>query len=288
MSSIADHTSQAFTKLLLLGDSKAGKTTSLISLVRAGYHLRILDFDNLLGSLARRVNLECPELAPNVEFRSLRDSYKGTAAGTVLSGKPKAWIDSLALLNRWKYDDLDLGVPAEWGANTILVVDSLSRWCDAAYDFHDAMTPVGKGSGEKDGRAIYGNAQDDVERQLANLTSPAFETNVIVICHGVYMDNPDGTRKIFPQGVGQKLSPKIPQYFPNYVRITKRGEDRKLELKSSVMIDLANELPPSLSNKEFSPDTGLAEIFAGLRGQPAPIGAEPLRKPQVAMLQRRA
>ena len=35
-------------------------------------------------------------------------------------------------------------------------------------------------------------------------------TNVIVIAHGTYLDLPDGTKKIFPQGVGQKLSPKIP------------------------------------------------------------------------------
>ena len=35
----------------------------------------------------------------------------------------------------------------------------------------------------------------------------SFATNLIVIAHGTYMDLPDGTTKIFPQGVGQKLSP---------------------------------------------------------------------------------
>ncbi len=262
MPSLADHHSSSLIKLLLLGDAKSGKTTALASLVAAGYRLRILDFDNLLDPLVGRLKALNPELLANVEYRSLRDRYKGTPAGVVIDGKPRAWIESLKMLNRWQYDDMDLGSPASWGPNCILVIDSLSRWCDAAYDFHaDAA------GSRSDGRMIYGNAQDDVEKQLAGLTSPSFETNVIVICHGVYMDQPDKTTKIFPQGVGQKLSPKIPQYFPNYIRITKSGERRRLQLRSDPMIDLANTRPDLLT-ADLDPDTGLAEFFAALKGQP--------------------
>lgn len=263
----------------------SGKTTSLASLVTAGYKLRILDFDNLLDTLAMRIRNECPENLDNVEYRSLRDSYKGTLTGTLIDGKPKAWIDSLKLLNRWQYDDVDLGIPGQWGSDVILVIDSLSRWCDSAYDFHDAMTPKGK-SGEADGRAIYGNAQDDVERQLANLTSPSFNANVIVICHGNYMAQADGTTKIFPQGVGQKLSMKIPQYFPNYIRLTKRGEKRTLQLKSDAMIDLANTRPDIFTDRDLDPSTGLAEFFAVLKGQPAKIEGKPSTKPVPTLVRR--
>lgn len=285
MPSLANHHLTSITKLLLIGDSKSGKTTSLTSLVTAGYHLRILDFDNLLDPLAARLRRINPELVNNVEYRSLRDVYKGTAAGTTIDGKPKAWIDSLKLLNRWQYDDVDLGIPGQWGPDVVLVIDSLSRWCDAAYDFHEVMTPAGR-SGEKEGRAIYGNAQDDVERQLANLTSPSFATNVIVICHGTYIDNPDGTRQIFPQGVGQKLSPKIPQYFPNYIRLTNRAGKRTMQLRSDAMISLANNLPPDMAERDLDPATGLAEIFAALRGQAATDGA-PAPKPKSVTLVRR-
>lgn len=284
MPSLADHHSSNLVKLLLLGDAKSGKTTSLASLVAAGYNLRILDFDNLLDPLAGRIRRTCPERLESVEFRSLRDAYKGTAAGTIIDGKPKAWIDSLRMLNHWKYDDVDLGVPGTWGHNCILVIDSLSRWCDAAFDFHDVMTPKGK-SGESDGRAIYRNAQDDVERQIANLTSPSFNTNVILICHGTYMDRPDGTTQIFPQGVGQKLSPKIPQYFPNYIRLTRRGEKRVMQLKSDAMISLANNLSPDLATADLDPDTGLAQFFAGLTA-PA-TKPEPPAKPKTVTLIRR-
>jgi AAA domain len=286
MPSLANHHSNTFVKLLLLGDAKSGKTTSLASLIAAGYRLRILDFDNLLDTLAMRVRADCPERLDNVEYRSIRDAYKGTAAGTVIDGKPRAWIDSLKMLNRWAYDDIDLGVPAEWGPECVLVIDSLSRWCDSAYDFHEVMSPKGR-SGDADGRAIYGNAQDDVEKQLANLTSPSFRTNVIVIAHGNYMAQADGTTKIFPQGVGQKLSPKIPQYFPNYIRMSKRGDKRTLQLKSDAMIDLANTRPDVLGDRELPADTGLAEFFAVLREPPAkPVEDSTPPRPKALTLRR--
>lgn len=272
MPSLSAHQSNSFTKLLLLGDAKSGKTGSLVSLVKAGYRLRILDLDNLLDILKYKIIEECPDKLDNVEFRSVRDKYKPGPGGTMIDGKPKAWTDSLKLLNNWKYTDetsgeeIDYGSPADWGTDTILVIDSLSRWCDAAYDFHEAIIPRGK-SGDYDGRAVYGNAQDDVEKQIAMLMSNTIRTNVIVIAHGTYMDLPDGTKKIFPQGVGQKLSPKIPQYFPNYVRYKNKSGKRTIQLESDAMIDLANTRPNAL-NKELPIETGLADFFAALRDTP--------------------
>jgi hypothetical protein len=273
MPSLADHQSNDFVKLLLLGDAKSGKTGSLVSLVKAGYRLRILDLDNLLDILKYMILAECPELLNQVEFVTLRDNYKATASGTMIDGTPKAWINSLKLLNRWKYDDIDLGVPAEWGADTILVVDSLSRWCDAAYDFHESAIPRGK-SGDFDGRAVYGNAQDDVEKQLASLTSRSFRTNLIVIAHGTYMIQGDGSTLIFPQGVGQKLSPKIPQYFSNYIRYKNRAGKRTIQLESDSMINLATTNPAAMP-KELDIADGLAKFFEILRVAPGKIEPRP-------------
>lgn len=275
MPSLSQHQSNEFTKLLLVGDSKSGKTGSHVSLVDAGYKLRVLDFDNLLDILKYKVLEKCPDKLDNVEFRTLRDKIKAGSQGAVIDGKPKAWIDAIKMLDHWKYDDVDLGVPAQWGADCILVIDSLSRLCDAAYDFHESIIPVGKKTGEFDARAVYGNAQDDVERLLAMLTSPNFGTNVIVIAHGTYMDLPDGTKKIFPQGVGQKLSPKIPQYFPNYIRYKNKGGNRTIQLVSDNIIDLANT-NPSVLDKDLPIETGLATLFAALR--PAPKKLTLVRK----------
>lgn len=278
MATLSNHQSNSSTKVLLLGDAKSGKTGSLVSLVAAGYKLRILDFDNLLDILKYKILDECPDKIDNVEFRTLRDKYKAGAQGSVLDGKPQAWVNAIRMLDNWKYTDedgseVDLGKPALWGADTILVVDSLSRLCDAAYDFHESIIPRGK-SGDYDGRAVYGNAQDDVEKVLAMLTSRGFATNLIVIAHGIYQDLPDGTTKIFPQGVGQKLSPKIPQYFPNYIRYKNVAGKRVMQLVSDPMIDLANTRPDAFKEKTLPIETGLAEFFAALRGQPAEPGTQ--------------
>jgi hypothetical protein len=265
MTSLADHHSTSIVKLLLLGDAKVGKTGSLVSLVAAGYKLRILDFDNLLDYFYQLVKERCPDRLGNVDYRTLRDPIRAGSSGAVISGKPAAWINAIKMLDSWKYDDIDLGVPSTWDADTILVIDSLSRLCDAAYDFHEATIPKGK-SGEVDGRAIYGNAQDDVEKVIGMLTARSFNTNVIVICHGVYQTLPDGSTRIFPQGVGQKLSPKIPQYFPNYVKYKMDGQGKRtIQLESDNMIALgaARKLPNNLD-----PSTGLADFFAAFRAPP--------------------
>lgn len=267
MPSLANHQSNNLVKLLLLGDAKSGKTGSLVSLVKSGYNLKILDFDNLLDILKYKILEECPNRLGSVEFRSLRDKTKSGPNGTVMDGKPSAWINGLRMLDHWKYDDdgttIDLGKPANWGADSILVIDSLSRMCDAAYNFHESIIPRGR-SGDFDGRAVYGNAQDDVEKVLGMLTSDGFATNLIIIAHGTYMDLPDGTKKIFPQGVGQKLSPKIPQYFANYVRYKNAGGKRSIQLSSDAMIDLANTNPSVLNEKSLPIETGLATIFEAL------------------------
>ena len=268
MTSLRDHQSNNFTKLLLIGDAKSGKTGSLISLVHAGYHLRILDFDNLLDILKYMVGRECPELVDNVEFRTLRDKRKATESGSVIDGKPRAFVDALRLMDRWRYDDLDLGSPAEWGPDCILIIDSLSRLCDAAYDWRETLVPRGR-TGEFDQRAVYGDAQDAVEQLLATLTSSTFATNVIVIAHIQYMDLPDGTKKGFPQGVGAKLSPKIPQYFPSVVFFTNKNNKRTMKTTSTPLIDLANPAP-FLIDAEYPTETGLAAFFEKLLGQPEP------------------
>ena len=272
MPSLADHQSNEFTKLLLIGEAMSGKTGSLVSLVKAGYKLRIQDYDNKLDVLKYYVQHECLDLIENIEYVSLRDKRKTTPAGSVIDGKPKAFIEGMKLLDNWKYTDadsgleVDLGKPSEWGRDCILIIDSLSRLCDAAFDFREPLVPVGK-SGERDMRAVYGDAQDAVEMLLATLTSKTFQTNVIVIAHITYQDQADGTTKGFPQGVGQKLSPKIPQYFPSAVLYTNKSGKRTIQTNSTPLIDLANPAPFKME-KSYPIESGLADFFAVLRSPP--------------------
>jgi len=270
MPTLDQHRSTKFIKLLVLGDSKSGKTGGLTSLVCAGYKLGVIDMDNNLDPLRTFVQHECPLFLPNVHYVTLRDHYSPGPDGPVIKGVPKAYTTAQKMMNHWKTDDEDLGPPSEWGPDWILVVDTLSRYCDSAFDFQEPLTPKGR-SGQFDPRVTYGNSQDAVEKDLANLTSDNYGTNVLILGHLTYMtiQDPSGAEKTkaFPQGIGQKLSPKIPQYFPSVVHFYNNNGRRTLRTTSTPLLDLANPKPFEMS-KEYPIETGLADFFKVLRDPP--------------------
>lgn len=263
MPSLKDHQSNSFTKMLLQGDSGSGKTGALTSLVTAGYQLRILDMDNGLETLKQFAGKDCPDNLGSVEYRTLRDRYKASASGPIIEGNPRAFVDALKMLDRWKYDDVDFGKPSEWGPEAILVVDSLTFLSDAAFAWAQALN-----STAKDPRQWYGQAQDAIEKVLALLTSPSFETNVIVISHVKYVEREDGTTKGYPTAVGSALSPVIPRYFNSVALCLTKGGRRTLQTQATAMIDLKNPKPFSMA-KEYPIESGLADFFAVLREPPA-------------------
>lgn len=278
MPSLDQHQSNTIVKALLIGDSKAGKTASLISLVKAGYKLRILDMDNLLDILKYLILKECPDKIGNVEFRTLRDKRQWTPEGPKVTA-PRAYGDAVRMMQHWKYGDTDLGSPADWGPDCIFVLDSLSRLCDAAYDFREPLTPRSEKTGLYDPRATYLDSQDAVENNLANLTSEGFNTNVLVIGHVTYITLPDNTIRGFPQGVGKALSPKIPQYFPTFLLCTNEGGKRTIRTASTPLIDLANPKPFEMG-KSYPAETGLASIFEVLTGRSNVTPSDDVRVPQ--------
>lgn len=247
-----------------MGDSKSGKTGSLASLVFAGYTLRILDYDNGLDTLAQVIRAKDPKLLEKVEFRTLRDERMAGPMGSMVKGTPRAFTDGLKLLDRWKYDNVDLGTPSEWGSDTICVIDSLTFMSDSAWNFREPLVPRSR-DGKYDVRAVYKDAQDSVEGVLALLTGEAFQTNVIVISHVRYVDNPDGTKKGYPSAVGAALSPTIPRYFNSVaLALTGPGGKRQIQTAATAMIDLAN--PASFKMLPTLPiETGLATFFQTVR-----------------------
>lgn|SRR5215831_735511 len=263
MTSLAKHQSGEFTKLLLMGDSKSGKTGSLASLVPK-YKLFILDYDNGLDALAQIVRRTDPQLLERIEFRTLRDKLKSSPTGTIVDGTPTAFVEGLRMLDLWKYDQVDLGKPAEFGKDSIVVLDSLTFMSDAAFRFWEPLVPRSR-DGKYDVRAVYKNTQDAIENVLALLTSESFRANVVVISHVRYVDNPDGTKKGYPTAVGSALSPQIPRYF-NSVALAQTGPGgkRQIQTAATAMIDLAN--PASFKMLPTLPiETGLATYFETLR-----------------------
>lgn len=265
---LANHQSTQTVKMLLVGDSGAAKTGSLISLVKADYKLRVLDYDNGLDILAKLVREQCPEKAANVDYQTLRDKRKTTGTQTVFDGTPMAFTKGMQLLDHWKYKaedgtEVDLGKPSEWGPDTVIVVDSLKFMGDAAYNRAEALNP-----GAKDGRVLYGVGQEGIMQVLDILTSDWIKCHVVVITHVQLQERGDGTTKGFPAALGKALGPEIPKYFNSIVMAETAGSGasfkRQLRTTPTAFLDLKNpggEKIPAI----LSVNTGLAEFFNALR-----------------------
>ncbi len=259
MAAFADHHGSKFIKLFYIGDSGTGKTGSLVSLVSAGYKLRILDLDNGLDSLYQLVKKECPEKIGNVDYESRRDIYKAGAGGPIISGQPKAFTDSLKLMTKWT----DESIPSEWGEQTIFVLDSLTAYGKAAFEWAKGMQP-----GAKDPRQWYFAAQQAVEDTIAMLTSEAFQANVIVISHVTYSELQDGTTKGFASSIGSALGPKLPKYLNTLILAEKSGTGQSVKRTIKTLPTTTVELKNPISFKlpgTLPLETGLATIFSELK-----------------------
>ena len=260
MPKLSQHHSDDFVKLLYLGDSGTGKTGSLTSLVKDGYKLRILDLDNGLDVLRNFVMAECPDKIDNIDFETVRDQYKASPMGPIVAGAPKAFVDSLKLMNKWSDDSL----PATWGGDTIFVMDSLSGLAKAAFEWSKGVNP-----GAKDPRQWYHAAQQAVEQVIALLTSATFKTNVIIIAHVQLIEQNDGTMRGYANTIGKALGPTIPTYMNTMIlarsRVVGQEAKRTIVTAPTSIIDLKNPAPFKV-DKELPLGTGLSTIFKQLKG----------------------
>lgn len=261
MASLDSYPAAEYLRLLLLGDSGAGKTGALVSLVEAGYKLRILDMDNNLLSLITYIRKDCPDKIGLVDAETRRDRFRMTTSGPMVQGTPKAFAEAMGLLNKWSDDT----VPSEWGKDTVFVLDSLTRMSDAAFEWAKGMAPT-----VKDPRQWYGTAQDAVEHTLALLTSPEFHAHVIVISHVDIRELTDGTTKGYPMSIGKALGPVIPTYFSTMILAETSGTGdnvkRRLRTVPTGILDLKNPAPFRIS-KELPLETGMATLFEQLKGK---------------------
>lgn len=259
MPSLTEHKSSTITKLLLIGDSGSGKTGSLVSLIEAGYRLRILDLDNGLDSLVAFARHQCPDKLVNVEYETRRDKYKSTPSGPIVAGMPKAFTQSMSLMTKWS-DESD---PAEWGSECIFVLDSLTALGRVAFEWAKGMNPT-----VKDPRQWFYTAQRAVEDVIALLSSEAFNTNVIIISHITYLELADGTQRGYPSAIGTALSKHVAKYFNTLVLCQSTGSGtnvkRRLHTLPTSLIDLKNPAPFRME-AAYDIGDGMAKIFETLR-----------------------
>jgi len=251
---LSEHQSGEVKKVLMLGDSGAGKTGSLLALIKAGWRISILDFDNGLDWLVAAVKRHCPDKLDNVDFVTLRDKKKGSVAGPIPAGIPAAFTKANSLLSKWE----DGTAPETWGPKRILVIDSLTFMSNSAFAWKDMMNP-----GAKDRRQIYGAAQEAIEDTIDLLTSKEFNTNLLVLTHITWITRPDGSMRGYPSAVGTALSKDLATYFNTVLLAESTGSGdnlkRTIRTVNSALIDLKNA---DLDMPEALPlDTGLLKIF---------------------------
>lgn len=258
MPTAADHEKSAFNKLLLIGASGAGKTGALTSLVKAGYKLRILDFDNGLDALVHLLREQKLPLDA-VQYMSFRDRMTMTTQGPKLKGSPRAYSNALAALETWE----DGSDPSEWGPDTVCVVDSLTNVGRAAFQWARHMNPT-----SRDPRQWYKAAQDLIEDMIANLTDEGFNAHVIVITHIDIGETAGGGIKHFPSSIGKAIGTKLPRFFNTMLLSeTKRTGtkiSRTIHTMPTATLDLKNPAPAKIQ-ASYPLETALADIFQALK-----------------------
>lgn len=261
MPSLSDRTTSPLVKIMLIGHSGSGKTGALTSLVRAGYRVRILDLDNGLDSLTNHLTAEEPSALARVDYMSFRDKFKVGPAGPAVDGAPRAFVNSVKALDKWE----DGTSPSEWGAETVLVIDSLTNLGRAAFWWAKAQNPAAK-----EPRQWYFAAQSAIEDVIATATSEAFATNLIIMSHIDLIEQKDGTVQGFASSIGKALGPKIPRYFNTLAALETKGQGvnvkRVIRTLPTSLLTLKNPAPMKV-DAEYPIATGLADLFAKLSGK---------------------
>jgi len=246
-------------RALYIGDSGAGKTGSLFSLLQAGYTIRMLDLDNNADSLIRLCQHHDPKLLERLDIISVRDKFRASQmTGLEVSGQPKAWVDALKYLNKWD----DGTTIAEWDSNTIFVLDTLTSAGRAAFHWARGMNPS-----SKDPRQWYAAGQDSLKTMLELLTTPDWKCHVLVLSHIDLVERDDGTTKGYASSLGKALGPQIAKVFPTLIMAESKGTGdkitRTITTRPTALVDLKNPIPFAMEGR-YPLETGMASIFKAL------------------------
>jgi len=264
MPSLDAHPSSSIIKLLAVGENGTGKSGALASLVKAGYHLHILDYDNGLDSIVDALSGDTPALK-RVEYETLRDDI------TTVNGLPKvkapvhAYEDAGRTLEKWKVTDF---TPKD-----VLVLDTLSSFTQAA--FNKALA-IGQRLNQRPQLQDYGWMADSVKLFIEMLTSPELNCHVIVNTHIRFLTSEadETTQRGLPNAKGQEISREVGKYFNNVILFRTLGSGpgarRRIGTQPQGVVEVKVSAPSKVK-AEYPIDTGLADLFSDILGHRGPL-----------------
>jgi hypothetical protein len=261
--------------LLLVSDAGMGKTGALASLARAGYSLRILDFDNGTSILASLLK-DDKEAMERVYVEKCTDTFKNVQ-GRLLPRTPlTAWTKAVTMLSNWKSDGL--GPVSSWGPGDVLVIDSLTHCGEAAMRYHQSLN--GK-LGTHPTLPDWGIVQTMMKELLELLKDAEMKCQVCVITHIDWRwreirGGKDNATVIgreleggYPSAPGNKLPEKVGSYFNDALQVvcTGVGSAMKRKIITVPMVSLGlKSSNPTVVKREYPIESGLADYFHDVLG----------------------
>ncbi len=290
MPKIAQHQSAETVKMLLIGNSGAGKSGALCALAAAGYNVRMLDYDN--GADVVRALLMDPkspypkDAAQRFDYFSLVEPRKNVA-GKLIPQRSEAWTKTAAMLEKWTEGKagepgfVDYGPITSWTPKDVLVFDSLTTLSRAALRF---VLQMNGRLGQKPWESDWGEGQDLIRSLFEMVTDPSVKCNVVFVCHYKYVDV-QGQTKAYPNTLGKALPPEVGIYFNNALQVELAGigtnAKRRLKTVPTGVLDLKTSNPHN-TKADYPIETGLADFFRDVKGQGQPAAAQPHAVPAVA------
>jgi len=293
-------------RMLVLGHPGSGKTGSLAALANAGFKLRIIDLDGNPEPLLQYVD---EDKLDNIDIVTLEDQITDDGEYAGPKGVPSAFTRAMRLLDRWRYLDpegeaeldkatnapkvdkagnvirwRDLGRPADWGPDTILVTDGMTGVGAAA--FRRARVNLNK-TPLNTTRSVWTLAINDLQSYVNRVTDGTLKCHSIMLSHlkligpkGEEGDDSTLTKSIkaaaaehiptryYPSALGRDYAGNVSGDFPNVIRAEVKRGKRLLTWKPTEEVDL--KLPGKRVDAlgELTIDDGLLKIFRALGAEP--------------------
>jgi hypothetical protein len=277
-----------------IGFPGSGKTGAIAALANQGYKIRVLSYEANFEPLVNY--LDDKAMAPGqVDIVMLQDRMRSGDKYIQAFGVPTAFADGLKMMQEWKYKDEDgnevnLGKSAEWGLDTVVVIDSMSSGAQAAKlraMIMNNKTPSTMTS------AVWGSAVADWNNFVEILKSDKNKFHLIINSHKQILGPADFIQqgdsdvvkeeklkmiadgfippRVYPIAVTKPQAQNIHGMLPTmleFVKLNDKGRDvRQINTVSGPEIDV--KIPGKGLKSKYPIETGLADIFAAM-GYKAP------------------